>query len=84
MDKIFANQIGKNIKVCVDDMVIKSHSKEILLHDEEETFKMLPKAQMRLNQAKCTFGVMEGQFLRRKHSQRSEEEITQIKVRLGG
>ena len=35
MDKVFADQIGRNIEVYVDDMVI------MLLQDVEETFKML-------------------------------------------
>ncbi|CAH1413246.1 unnamed protein product [Lactuca virosa] len=63
MDKISADQIGRNIEVYVDDMVIKSRNEETLLHDVEETLKTLAKAQMKLNPTKCTFGVKEGQFL---------------------
>ena len=63
MDKVFVDQISRNIEVYVDDMVIKSHNEEMLLQDVEETFKTLVKAQMKLNLAKCTFGVEEGQFL---------------------
>nr|KAJ0196092.1 hypothetical protein LSAT_V11C700351650 [Lactuca sativa] len=63
MDKVFDDQIGRNIKVYVDDMVIKSRDEETLLQDVEETFKTLVKAHMKLNPAKCTFGVEKGQFL---------------------
>ena len=63
MDKVFGDQIGWNIEVYIDDMVIKSRNEEMLLQYVEETFKTLVKAQMKLNPAKCTFGVEEGQFL---------------------
>ena len=63
MDKIFVDQIGRNIEVYVDDMVIKILNEETLLHDVEETLKTLAKAHMRLNPTKCTFGIEEGQFL---------------------
>ncbi|CAH1448585.1 unnamed protein product [Lactuca virosa] len=63
MDKVFADQIGRNIEVYVNDTVIKSRNEEMLLQDVEETFKTLVKAQMKLNTTKCTFGVEEGQFL---------------------
>nr|KAJ0225480.1 hypothetical protein LSAT_V11C100009930 [Lactuca sativa] len=63
MDKVFSDQIGRNIKVYIENMVIKSRNEEMLLQDVEETFKTLVKAQMKLNPAKCTFGVEEGQFL---------------------
>ncbi|XP_052627159.1 uncharacterized protein LOC128133680 [Lactuca sativa] len=63
VDSIFAKQIGRNIKVYVDDMVIKSPNEEKMMQDIEETFKTLEVAKMKLNPAKCTFGVEEGQFL---------------------
>ena len=56
---IFSNQIRRNIEVYVDDMVIKSPDKEIMLRNVEETFNMLEKVKMKLNPAKCTFGVEE-------------------------
>ena len=63
MDKIFLNQIGRNIEVYVDDMVIKSSTESSLISDVEETFQVLQKAQMKLNPLKCIFGAEEGQFL---------------------
>nr|KAJ0228071.1 hypothetical protein LSAT_V11C100030700 [Lactuca sativa] len=63
MDKVFTDQIGRNIEVYVDYMVVKCRNEESLLHDVEETFQMVAKAKMKLNPTKCTFGVEEGQFL---------------------
>ena len=63
MDKVFVDQIGRNIEVYVDNMVSKSRNEDMLLQNVEDTFKTLVKAQMKLNPTKCTFGVEEGQFL---------------------
>src|SRR4051794_3976647 len=40
-----------------DDIVIKSQVADLLISDLQETFKNLHKYQMKLNPAKCTFGV---------------------------
>lgn len=44
-------------------MVIKRPDEQGLLRDVEETLQTLEKAKMKLNPAKCTLGVEEGQFL---------------------
>ncbi|GJQ89428.1 reverse transcriptase domain-containing protein [Tanacetum coccineum] len=56
-------EVGRNLEVYVDDLVIKSHIEEELLRDIEETFRMLRKINMKLNPKKCTFGAVEGMFL---------------------
>lgn len=63
VDSLFANQIGRNIEVYVEDMVIKSPNKQRLLHDVEETLQTSEKAKMKMNPTKLTFGVEEGHFL---------------------
>nr|GEU46864.1 reverse transcriptase domain-containing protein [Tanacetum cinerariifolium] len=63
VDKAFDKQIGRNLKVYVDDIVIKSRTKDEIVRDIEETFKTLRKINMSLNLKKCTFGVEEGMFL---------------------
>ncbi|KAI3790848.1 hypothetical protein L2E82_04222 [Cichorium intybus] len=63
VDQLFRNQIGRNIEVYVDDMVIKSLEETALITDIEETLKTLEQAKMILNTAKCVFGVEEGHFL---------------------
>ncbi|GKA19205.1 reverse transcriptase domain-containing protein [Tanacetum coccineum] len=54
---------GRNLEVYVDDLVIKSRTKDELVRDIEETFRTLRKINMKLNPKKCTFGVEEGMFL---------------------
>ncbi|GJX63740.1 reverse transcriptase domain-containing protein [Tanacetum coccineum] len=63
VDKTFDSQVGRNIEVYVDDLVIKSHTEAEMLRDIDETFRTLRKINMKLNPKKCTFGVVEGMFL---------------------
>ncbi|GJX68449.1 reverse transcriptase domain-containing protein [Tanacetum coccineum] len=63
VDKAFKKQVGQNLEVYVDDLVIKSHTEAELLRDIEETFRTLRKINMKLNPKKCTFGAVEGMFL---------------------
>ncbi|GKA89402.1 reverse transcriptase domain-containing protein [Tanacetum coccineum] len=63
IDKVFNNQIVRNLKVHVDDMVIKSDSKEDMLIDIQETFDGLRAINMKINPRKCSFHVEEGPFL---------------------
>lgn len=63
MDKIFMGQAGRNIEVYVDDILVKSREKSCLIPDLEETFSTLRKYGVKLNPAKCTFGVKSGKFL---------------------
>ncbi|GJZ66513.1 reverse transcriptase domain-containing protein [Tanacetum coccineum] len=63
VDKAFQKQIGRNLEVYVDDLVIKSHTEEEIIRDVAETFKTLRQINMKLNPKKCTFGMQEGMFL---------------------
>ncbi|GKF26730.1 reverse transcriptase domain-containing protein [Tanacetum coccineum] len=63
VDKTFHGQIGRNLKVYVDDLFIKNRTEDEVVCDIEETFKTLRKINMKLNLKKCTFGVEEGMFL---------------------
>ncbi|XP_016198995.1 uncharacterized protein LOC107639951 [Arachis ipaensis] len=63
MDKIFANQIGKNTEVYVDDMVAKSTYTTDHVNDLKEIFQQLQMYNMKLNPEKCAFGVQGGKFL---------------------
>ncbi|GJR36598.1 reverse transcriptase domain-containing protein [Tanacetum coccineum] len=63
VDKAFQKQIGRNLEVYVDDLVIKSHTEEEIIRDITETFKTLRQINMKLNPKKCTFGMQEGMFL---------------------
>nr|GEU96640.1 reverse transcriptase domain-containing protein [Tanacetum cinerariifolium] len=63
MDKAFEGQIGRNIEVYVDDLVVKSYTEAEMMTDIEETFCTLRKVNMKLNPKKCSFRVAEGVFL---------------------
>ena len=47
MNKVFANQIERNIEVYIDDILVKFTQQ--LWHDLKEMFKTLQKYNMRLN-----------------------------------
>ncbi|GJY50796.1 reverse transcriptase domain-containing protein [Tanacetum coccineum] len=63
VDKAFHKQIGRNLEVYVDDLVIKRCTEDEIIRDIEETFKTLREINMKLNPKKYTFGVEEGMFL---------------------
>ena len=63
MNKMFAHQIGKNVQVYVDEMLVKSLHEVDHLDDLRETFYTLRSFNMKLNPNKCTFGVTAGKFL---------------------
>ena len=63
VNKMFDKQIGRNMEVYVDDMLIKSKEEDTHLDDLKETFTTLRKCQMRLNPRKCAFEVASRKFL---------------------
>ena len=63
MIKIFEPQLGKNIEVYIDDMVVKSKIMSKHVGDLKNIFKILRKHRLRLNASKCSFGVGSGKFL---------------------
>nr|GFC98802.1 reverse transcriptase domain-containing protein [Tanacetum cinerariifolium] len=52
MDKAFKSQVGRNIEVYVDDLVVKSYTEAEMVWDIEETFRTLRKVNMKLNPKK--------------------------------
>ena len=63
MNKMFAHQIGRNVQVYIDDILVKSIWEDDHLDDLKETFNTLHSYNMKLNLNKCAFGVMAGKFL---------------------
>ena len=49
VNKMFIKQIRRNMKMYVDDMVVKSKEESAHLDDLEETFTTLRQYQMKLN-----------------------------------
>ena len=70
MNKMFMHQIGRNVQVYVDDMLVKSLHEEDHLGDLCETFDTLQLYNMKLNPGKCAYEVMTGKFLSFMVSQR--------------
>ena len=63
MNKMFAQQIGRNVQIYVDDILVKSRREDDHLKDLKETFDTLRSYNMKLNPGKCTFGVTARKFL---------------------
>jgi hypothetical protein len=64
MPKCLVSQIGHNVEAYINDIVVKSQSKETLIDDLRETFANLRQVQLKLNPEKCTFGVPSRKLLR--------------------
>ncbi|KAK1681665.1 hypothetical protein QYE76_042513 [Lolium multiflorum] len=62
MQKCLATQIGKNVQVYIDDVVITSKKGTTLIEDLKETFDNLDKFCLKLNPTKCSFGVLRENF----------------------
>lgn len=63
MTKMFESQLGKSVKVYIDDMVVKSKVISEHVKDLDNTFEILRRHRLRLNASKCSFGVGSGKFL---------------------
>ena len=63
VNKMFNKQIGKNMELYVDDMLVKSKEELAHLDNLRETFAALKHYQMKLNLSKCVFGVASSKFL---------------------
>ena len=60
---MFESRLGKNVKVYIDDMVVKSKLVSKLLADLSNIFEILRRHRLRLNASKCSFRVGSGKFL---------------------
>lgn len=63
MTTLFHDMMHKKVEVYVDDMIAKSLDAETHLRDLRKPFDRLRKYQLRLNPAKCVFGVTSGKPL---------------------
>ena len=73
MQACLKDQIGRNVQVYVDDIVIKTKEARTLIDDLRETFDNLDRYRIKLNPEKCAFGVPSGQLLGYFISQRGIE-----------
>jgi hypothetical protein len=63
MQNFLGNQIGRNVQVYTDNMVITAREEATLIGDLRETFDNLERYKLKLNPTKCSFGVPAGQIL---------------------
>ena len=81
VNHMFYPQIGRNVEVYVNDMLVKSLDEERHMDDLQETFDTFRRHQMKLNPNKCAFGVSSGKFLGFMVSQRGiEANLDKIQV----
>ena len=62
MTKIFKPLFGRTMEVYIDDIVVKSKTREEHALHLQEVFHLLRKYDMKLNPSKCAFGVSAGKF----------------------
>lgn len=83
VNKMFKDQIKRNVEVYVEDMLVKSLQTKQHLSDLSETFQTLRKHKMNLNPSKYAFRVSAGKFLRFMVSQRGiEANPEKVKAKL--
>jgi hypothetical protein len=61
--KVISSQIGRNVLIYVDDIIVKSTKQENHIADLQEIFANFRKASLKLNLEKCVFRVKKGKFL---------------------
>jgi hypothetical protein len=69
MQSCFKEQIGCNLDVCINDIIIKTRQGDGLILNLEETFTNLRHFNIRLNLGKCTFWGPPWQISRVHHHQ---------------
>lgn len=62
--KVFTEEIGRNVKVYVDDIVVKSEKVKEHINDLAGVFNVLRKLGVKLNPERYVFGISPGKFLR--------------------
>ena len=60
VNRMFIQEIGRNVEVYVDDMLVKSKKEDRHLREKFETLHLYD---MKLNPRKCVFRVSSGKFM---------------------
>ena len=63
MTKNFRLLVGRIVEVYIDDIMVKSKTREDHARHLQEVFHLLRRYDMKLNPSKCAFGVSAGKFL---------------------
>ena len=64
MNKVFKDQIKRNLEVYMNDMLVKSKSLDDHLLDLEENIIVMKHNKVKINPTKCVFKEIGGKFLR--------------------
>ncbi|GJT81488.1 hypothetical protein Tco_1055830 [Tanacetum coccineum] len=62
MKKVLADQIGRNVEIFLEEIVIKSKNKRDLVQDVEETLRKLKRVNIKIDPIMSSFRVKEGRF----------------------
>lgn len=63
IDVVFSYQIGQNLEVYVDNMIVKNTKRCGHAPDLEDILQLVRKYNVCLNRAKCSFRVQDAKFL---------------------
>ena len=63
VNRMFQKQIGASMEVYIDDMLVKSTTEKLHIAHLVEAFLILKEYNMKLNPAKCAFGVSTEKFI---------------------
>nr|GFB66392.1 hypothetical protein [Tanacetum cinerariifolium] len=63
VEKVLADQKGRNVEVYLEEIVVKSKDGQSLIEDVEETLNKLKWVDIKINPNESTFGMKEGRFL---------------------
>ena len=74
VNHMFSHQIGRNVEVYVDNLLVKSKDEANHLDDLKETFSTLRQYNMKLNPTKCVFVITSRKLLGFMVSQQGIEE----------
>jgi hypothetical protein len=81
MRKALGAQMARNVEAYVDDIIVKTREGRTLTEDLEEIVTSLRKVNIKLNPAKCDFGVPSGKLLGFLMSHRGiEANLDKVKV----
>ncbi|GJU74317.1 hypothetical protein Tco_1265722 [Tanacetum coccineum] len=81
MEKVLADQRGRNVEIYLEEIIIKSKNKQDLVQDVEETQRKLKIVNNKINPVKSSFGVKEGGFLSYMVAKEGEGEILMLCLR---
>ncbi|GJR43153.1 hypothetical protein Tco_1311256 [Tanacetum coccineum] len=63
MEKVLADQRGRNIEIHLEEVVIKRKSDQNLIQDVKEMLRKLKRVNIKIDPIMSSFGVKEGKFL---------------------